>query len=239
MVVPMTPPQKPEGQLWPVDASSQASIEKLEASLEDIPAGISPTAAVSRTRSISPPEDIIELWTSANKALNDLVTTKASIDAHRQRAMWELNVALHQSESKAAASIKDAKAACSQATLNPHATCSQLTLEAKTNCSWAILEAKTNCSLAVNKAKATRYHMVQEVKATCSKATCEVQAHRVLQAELLQREHGSIMQDLEGQVIQEESRSRADFLSTCQVILYNSSPELKSTLATSYHILLG
>ena len=47
------------------------------------------------------------------------------------------------------------------------------------------------------------------------------------------------MQDLEEEVIQEESRSQAEFLSACQVALYNSPPELKSTLATSYHILLG
>ena len=47
------------------------------------------------------------------------------------------------------------------------------------------------------------------------------------------------MWDLEEQVIQEESRSQADFPSTCQVTLYHSPPELKSALATSYHILLG
>ena len=127
----------------------------------------------------------------------------------------------------------------SQATLNAHATYSQLTLEARTNCSWAILEAKTTCSMAVRKAKTTRGHMIQEAEDTCSKAISEVKVHRVLQAELLPREHGSIMWDLEGQVIQEESRSWANFLSTCQVILYNSPPELKSILATSYHLLLG
>ena len=47
------------------------------------------------------------------------------------------------------------------------------------------------------------------------------------------------MQDLETQVIQEEGRSQADFLSACQATLYDSPPELKSTLAASYHILLG
>ena len=77
----MTPPWEPEGQLWPVETSSQVSIEEAEASLEDIPAGISPIPAVSRTGSISPPEDIMKLQTSANKALNDLLTTKVSIDA--------------------------------------------------------------------------------------------------------------------------------------------------------------
>ena len=238
-VILMTPPWKAEGQLWPVDTSSQVSIKEAEASLEDIPAGISPIVAVSRTGSVSPPVDIMELQTSANKALNDLLTTKASIDACMWRAVWELNIALCQSESKAAASIKEAKAACSQVTFSAHATCSWLTLEAKTNCSQVILEAKTICSMVVRKAKTTRGHMVQEAEATCSKAICKVKAHRILQAELLHREHGSIMWDLEGQVIQEESRSQADFLSTCQVILYNSPPELKSILATSYHISLG
>ena len=155
----------------------------------------------------------MELWTSANKALDDLLTTKAFIDACRQRAVWELNIAPHWSEYKAVASIKEAKAACSQVTLDAHATCFWLTLEAKTNCSWAILEAKTTCSMAVRKAKTTRSHMVQEAEATCSKAISKVEAHRVLQAELLHREHGSIMWDLEGQVIQEESRSWLNFLS--------------------------
>ena len=123
-VVLMTPPQKPEGQLWPVDTSSQMSIEEAEASLEDILTSISPIAAVSRTGSVSPPEDIMELQTSANKALDHLLTTRASIDACRWTAMWELNIALHQNKSKAAASIKEAKAACSQVTLDAHATCS-------------------------------------------------------------------------------------------------------------------
>ena len=122
-------------------------------------------------------------------------------------------------------------------TLDAQTTCSQLTLEAKTNCSQVILEVKTICSTAVKKAKTTRGHMVQEAKATCSKAISKVKAQRASQAESLQ--YGNIMWDLEAQVIQEERRSQADFLSACQVALYNSPPELKSALATSYHILLG
>ena len=86
-LVPMTPPQNPEGPLWPVDTPSQVSIEGTEASLENTPASISPIAAVSRTESITPPVDIMELWANANKALNDLLTTKASIDAQIQRAV--------------------------------------------------------------------------------------------------------------------------------------------------------
>ena len=206
-VAPTTPPQKPEEPPWLVDTSSQASAEAAEASLEDIPTSISPIAAISRTRSITPPVDELELLADANKALNDFLTTKASIDTHRQRAIWELGIALCWSKLLAAKSIKEAKAACSQATLDAHTTCSWLTLKAKTSCSQVILEAKTACSMAVKKAKTTRGHMVQESKATCSKAINEVEAWRALQAESLQREHGNIMWDLEEQVIQEESTS--------------------------------
>ena len=203
VAAPTTPPQKPERPPQPVDTSSQASTEVAEASLEDIPTSISPTAAVSRTKRITPLVDELELQVNANKALEDFLSTKASIDAHRQRDVWELSVALCQSKSKAAESINEAKAACSQEALNVHTTCSWLTLEAKTNCSWAILEAKTACSTVVKKAKTTRGCTVQGAEATCSKAISK----RALQAESFQREHGTIMWDLEEQVIQEESRS--------------------------------
>ena len=62
---------------------------------------------------------------------------------------------------------------------------------------------------------------------------------RASQAKLLQREHGKIVWDLEAQVIQEEGRSQANFLSTCQAALYTSSTELKGMLVASYHVLLG
>ena len=129
----MTPPWKPEGPLQPVNTSSQVSVEEVKASLEDIPTNISPIAAVSRTRSVSPSVDLAELWANANKALNDLLNTKGSIDARRWRAVRELGIILHQNESQVAASIKEAKVICSQATLDAQTACSQLILEAKTN----------------------------------------------------------------------------------------------------------
>ena len=91
----------------------------------------------------------------------------------------------------------------------------------------------------VKEAKMTQAHTIREAKAACSMAIREVEAWRASQAKLLQREHGKIMQDLEIQVIQEESRSQADFLSACQAALNASQAELKSALAASYHILLG
>ena len=70
-------------------------------------------------------------------------------------------------------------------------------------------------------------------------AVRDAETQRASQAELLQREHGKVMQDLEVQVIQEESRSQADFLSSCQAALYISPAELKGVLVASYHVLLG
>ena len=228
MVFLMTPSQKPEGPLSPVNTSSQVSIEEAEVPLEDIPSSISQIAAISRTRCVSPLMDIIEIRANANKALNDLLNTKGSIDARRWRAVWELGVILHQNESQAATSIKEAKAICSQ-----------VTLDAQTTCSWLILKAMTDSLAVVKKAKSTRGHLVQEAKATCSKTICEVKAQRVSQVALFQKEHDNYMWDQEEQAVGEESRSHNNFLSTCQVILYNSPPELKGILATSYHILLG
>ena len=62
---------------------------------------------------------------------------------------------------------------------------------------------------------------------------CEVKAQKVSQAVIFHKEHGKYMQDLDEQAMGEESRSHNDFLSACQVILYNSTPQLKGALATS------
>ena len=93
-VVLMSLPQRPEGLLLPANTSSQASIDEGEAFLEDIPANISPIAAISRSDSTSALMDLTELQTNANKALDDLLSTKGSIDARRWRAVWDLGVLL-------------------------------------------------------------------------------------------------------------------------------------------------
>ena len=91
-VVLMSPPQKPEGLLLPANTSSQASIDEEGASLEDILTNISHIAAISGSNSTCTLMDLAELQTNANKALNDLLSTKGSIDARRQRAVWDLGM---------------------------------------------------------------------------------------------------------------------------------------------------
>ena len=67
-VVILTPPlHKPKELLQLVDTSSQASAEMAEACLEGIPTSISPIAATSRSGSITPPADAMELWKMLTK----------------------------------------------------------------------------------------------------------------------------------------------------------------------------
>ena len=190
VVVPMSLPQKSKELLQPVDTSSQLSAEMAEASLEGISTSISPLAVASQSGSITPPVDTMELWENGNKGLEELLATKASIDAHRWRAIWELGIELCWNKSQATESIKEAKAICSW-----------VTLDARTACSWVTLDAKATCSAVVKQAEMTQDHIIQEAKATCSTAIRDVEVQRASQAEPLQREHGNIMWDLETQVI--------------------------------------
>ena len=92
----LTPPShQPKELLQLVDTASQVSVEMAETSLEEIPTSMSAIAVTSRSESVTPPADAMELSTNANKALEELLTTKASIDTCRQRAIWELGMELH------------------------------------------------------------------------------------------------------------------------------------------------
>ena len=118
--------------------------------------------------------DLAELWTNANKALDELLSTKGSIETRRWRDVWKLDMMLHQNESQVAALIKEARVICSQTTQDIWTACSQ-----------SLLEAKTGYLAAVKEAKTTRGHLVQEAEATCSKAICEAEAWKISQVTML------------------------------------------------------
>ena len=157
---------------------------------------------------------------------------------------------LHWNESQVTESIKEAKAVHSQVTLDTQAlcfatvkeaktACSHVTLDTKATCSQVTLDAKAICLVMVKEAMMTQACTIQEAKSVCSTAIRDDEVWRASQAKLLRREHGKIMWDLEAQVIQEEGRSQADFLSACQATVYVSPTELKGALVASYHVLLG
>ena len=133
----------------------------------------------------------------------------------------------HWNESQVTKSMKEVKAVYSKATL-----------DAQTLCFTTVRELKAACIVAVKEAKTAQASSIQEAKAACSTTIRDAKALWACHAEVLQREHGNIMQDLEMQPIQEESKVQADFLSPCQAALYASPAELKSTLVTSYNFLL-
>ena len=228
VAVTTSPPKKSEVSPQPVDTSSQASIGKAEASLEDLPANISPNAAAYSSWSVSPLVDISELQANANRTINHMLHFKRSIDIKRQKAIWELGVMLCQSESQETALVAEAKAVCLQ-----------VTLDARIICSWSVPEAKTHYLAAVKEAKTIRGSLIQRAEAACSKTISEAAAQGISQAVVFHREHGKYMQDLEEQAFGDESRSHHNFLSSCQVTLCHNPPPLRGAMATSYQILLG
>ena len=169
-----------------------------------------------------------ELWENANKALEELLATKASIDAHRQRAIWELGMELHRIESMTAESIKEARAICSHVTLDAEVLCFTTVKGEKVDYIQTVKEAKTTCTCTIQVAKAACYAAIRDAKTWGAS-----------QAESLQSQHGKAIQDLEEQVIQEEGRSQTDFLSACQATLHACPAELKGMLVASYHICWG
>ena len=82
------------------------------ASLEEILTAPSPTAEAPGPSNSTPPKDTGHLWEEANKALGELLATKKSINAHQQKLVWELGMALCQNEFNTTESIKEAKATC-------------------------------------------------------------------------------------------------------------------------------
>ena len=232
MVMLTPPPHKPKELPKLVDTSFQVStlddVEMVEASLEGVPNNISPIAAATQSRSITPLADAAELWENANKALEELLATKSSIDAHRQRAIWELGMELCQNESETAESIKEARAICSHVTLDAEALCFS-----------TVKEAKVTCVCTIKGAKATHVCTIQEAKTACSMSIRDAKTQWASQAKSPHRQHTKNHPRLEEQVIWEEGRSQTDFLSACQAALHTSPAELKGILVASYHILLG
>ena len=74
----MSPPQKLQVTVPPVDTSSKASMEEAEGSLEGIPTNISLIAAIYSSRSASPLVDPSELQANANRAIDNMLHLKRS-----------------------------------------------------------------------------------------------------------------------------------------------------------------
>ena len=142
MVILTPPPHKLRDLSRPVDTSSQVrtpdDAEMVEAFLEKISTIISPIAKTPEPSSGNPPTDASHLQEKANKALEELLTTKSSINAHRWKVVWELGMELCQNNSKTMESIKEARAICTNATQDAEALCSATVKEAKATCACTV-----------------------------------------------------------------------------------------------------
>ena len=219
MVIVTPPPHKLRDLSGLVDTSSQMSTpddtemaEMVEAPLEEIP---SLTVDIPGPNAGAPLTDASYLPEEANKALEELLATKSSINTHQWKLVWELGMSLCWNDSKTTESIKEAKAICTHST------------------------QETLCSTTVKEAKATCTHSVQEVKTLCSKTIRDVEAWGASQADSLHQTHTKSIQHLEEQAIQEESKSHLYFFFTCQAATQASAVELRGMLVASYHILMG
>ena len=203
-------------------------MEEAEASLEVLPANISPITAAYSSSSASPSVGPTELQTDANIATDHMLHMKRSTDLKRLWVVWELGLLLCQSEVEEAASFEKAKVIHSQEVL-----------DTKVDCIRSVLEAKCNYRVAVQEAKTIRGSQLQKSEIAYSKAIGEAVALRSSQSVALNRQHIRLMQELEEQALREESKSHHNFLSACQATLHHAPQPLRENLATSYHVLLG
>ena len=138
--------------------------------------------------------DPSELQANANRAIDNMLHFKRSLDIKRQRATWELGAMLCQNESQGAPLIAAAKAICSQ----------------------VVMEAKTNYQTVIMEAKMAKHCLIQAAEVTCSKAISDAKAQTTSQAAMSQKEHYNYPQSLEEQALSEESRCHHDVLSSHQ-----------------------
>ena len=135
MVLVMPLPTKPEDFPKPVDMSLQVSApgnaEMEDASLEEIPTPSSLTAETLGPSGDAPPPDVAHLWEEANKALGDLLAIKSSLNTHQQKLVLEFGMALHENNSEAMESIKEAKAICAHSIQEAGDCCSVAIREAE------------------------------------------------------------------------------------------------------------
>ena len=157
MVLIMPLPTKPEEFPQPVDTSFQVSTpddaEMEDTSLEEIPAPSPPTMEALGPSSDAPSSDVAHLWEEANKALEDLLAIKSSIDSHQWKLILEFGMALCQNDSKATESVKEAKAICTHSIQ-----------EAETCCSTAIREAEAQRASQAGSIQQSHYKAIRHLK---------------------------------------------------------------------------
>ena len=123
-----------------------------DTSLEEVPTPSSPTAEAPGPSGDAPHPDVAHLWEETNKALGDLLAIKSSIDTCQWKMILEFDMALHQNDSKATESVKEAKAICTHSIQ-----------EVETHCSTAIREAEARRAAQAGSLQQSHYKTIQHL----------------------------------------------------------------------------
>ena len=103
----------------------------------------------------------------------------------------------------------------------------------------ALCQNEFKTTESIKEARAVCTHSIQEAKTHCSTVIRKVEAPGASQAGSIQQSHTKVIQCLEKEAIEEESKGRLNFLSACQATLRASPPKSCGMLVSSYHISLG
>ena len=222
------PPLKTEMPVLSLDASSQASTAKTEASVESDPIGTSPTAVAHSSCSSSPTTHLSELQSDVHLAVNSMFTARRSSDLKMQHAVRDFEASLHQREVETATANEKAKVASSKRDLR-----------ARVKCAKAMMKAKYKYHMAIQKARAERCTELEESEATYSETISENIVTQSLQCTMLCQEHTEHMRELEAHALRAENKSCRDFLIAHQAVLHQALQTLKEDLHSSFSLLLG
>ena len=215
-----------------MDTSSQVSapeyVEIDDPTLEEIhvsPPCLDDTLGPSKE---APSVNVAQLQEEANKALDQLLATRSSLDARQRRQVSDFAMALHQIESETTEAIKEVRALCAP-TIWDVETCQMAKLsEAKVWHAACVKGIEDRCSLAL-----------AEVENHYSTTIREAQSSSTSRAQSTQQSHATDIQCLEMEAIEEEGKDHLSFLTTCSAALRASPPKGHCIMVTPYHLLLG
>ena len=133
-----------------------------------------------QANSITLPDNVLHLQEEMNDAMVHLLTLKASVDAHWQKLISEMEIAHCQNETKTSEVIKEIKA-CYMAALN---------------------DAKATYVAAIREVEAIHSASSREVEVTCATAVRKAAAASAARTSKLQQFHQKTIQTLEDEAIE-------------------------------------
>ena len=231
LVLGAQPSLRLEGSTKPVDTSSQASLqvsvpddaEPDNPTLEEISL---PVKSLGLGAGVLP-RDGIQLQEELGKALECLLVTRSSLNAHWRKQVSDFEMALHQNKLEITEAIKEAKTLCACTIREAEAHQVMLISQAEAWHATCIKEAKANCT-----------SIIAEVENCCSMAIRKAESCSTKQACTIQQSHAKGMQHLETEAIGEEGKDCLSFLTACGTALWASPPKPMGS-GDLFHLLLG